>query len=65
MIDIGGPVQLILVVVTAALAMGCVLAATQNWLLTRNRWYETVALLLICFTLFRPTFWLNLLSASL
>ena len=38
-----------------ALAMGCFVAATQNWLLTRNRWYETVALLLICFTLFRPT----------
>jgi TRAP transporter 4TM/12TM fusion protein len=62
MIDIGGPVHLILVIVTAALAMGCFVAATQGWLLTRNRWYETAALLLICFTLFRPTFWLNLFS---
>jgi hypothetical protein len=62
MIDIGGPVHLVLVVASAALAMGCFVAATQGWLLTRNRWYETVALLLICFTLFRPTFWLNLIS---
>jgi hypothetical protein len=43
--------------------MGCFVAATQNWLLTRNRWYETVALLLICFTLFRPGFWLDRLQA--
>ena len=43
--------------------MGCFVAATQNWLLTRNRWYETVALLLICFTLFRPGFWLDKLQA--
>jgi hypothetical protein len=62
LIDIEGPVHLVIVVVSAAIAMGCFVAATQNWLLTRNRWYETVALLLICFTLFRPTFWLNLVS---
>jgi hypothetical protein len=28
--------------------------------LTWNRWYETVALLLICFTLFRPGYWPNI-----
>jgi hypothetical protein len=39
--------------------MGCFVAATQGWLLTRNRWYETILLLLICFTLFRPAFWLD------
>jgi hypothetical protein len=43
--------------------MGCFVAATQNWLVTRNRWYENVALLLICFTLFRPGFWLDRLQA--
>lgn len=45
--------------------MGCFVAATQNWLLTRNRWYETLALLYICFTLFRPSFWLDRLQAPL
>ena len=39
--------------------MGCFVAATQGWMLTRSRWYETVALFLICFTLFRPGFWLD------
>jgi hypothetical protein len=43
--------------------MGCFVAATQNWLLTRNRWYETILLLLICFTLFRPGYWLDRLHA--
>ena len=43
--------------------MGCFVAATQDWLMTRNRWYETIALLLICFTLFRPGYWLDKLQA--
>ncbi|UWQ19975.1 TRAP transporter permease [Jannaschia sp. W003] len=34
-------------------------AATMNWFVTRNRIWETVALLLIAFTLFRPGFWLD------
>ena len=54
LIDIGGVGHFLLVVGCAIIAMGCFVAATQNWLLTRNRWYETMALLLICFTLFRP-----------
>jgi hypothetical protein len=32
-------------------------AATQGFWLVRNRWLETVALLLIAFSLFRPGFW--------
>ena len=63
LIDIGGVGHFLLVVGCAIIAMGCFVAATQNWLLTRNRWYETVALLLICFTLFRPGFWLDQLQA--
>ena len=31
-------------------------SATQGWFLTRNKWWDTVALLLIAFTLFRPAF---------
>jgi hypothetical protein len=33
-------------------------AATQGWFLVKNRWWETAALLLVAFTLFRPGyFW--------
>jgi hypothetical protein len=63
MIDIGGVGNFLAVVLCSIVAMGCFVAATQNWLLTRNRWYETILLLLICFTLFRPAFWLDRLQA--
>ena len=63
LIDIGGVGHFLMVVGCSIVAMGCFVAATQNWLLTRNRWYETLALLLICFTLFRPGYWLDRLQA--
>jgi TRAP transporter 4TM/12TM fusion protein len=63
LIDIGGPFNLMMVIVCSVVAMGCFVAATQNWLLMRNRWYENIALLLICFTLFRPGFWLDKIYA--
>ena len=59
LIDIGSAWNLIVVIGCAITAMGCFVAATQHWLITRNRWYETALLLLICFTLFRPGFWLD------
>ncbi len=59
MIDIESWLELVVIVGAAIVAMGCFVAGTQGWLLTRSRWYETVALLLICFTLFRPGFWLD------
>src|SRR5581483_11674493 len=59
LIDVGDWFHLALVVFCSIVAMGCFVAATQNWLITRNRWYEIPLLLLICFTLFRPDFWLN------
>jgi len=37
-------------------------AATQGWFLAKNRFYETIALLLIAFTLFRPGFWMDMMS---
>jgi hypothetical protein len=49
----------VLVVVCCVLAMACFVAASQQWLLVRNRWYETLLLLLVCFTLFRPAYWLD------
>jgi TRAP-type uncharacterized transport system fused permease subunit len=57
LIGIESIVHLALTVVSAIVAMLCFAAATQGWWLTRNRWWETLALLLIAFSLFRPGFW--------
>ena len=43
----------------AVLAMLLFASATQGWLFTRNRLWESAALLLVAFTLFRPGFWLD------
>lgn len=56
-IGIGSWFHLIVVIVTAVIAMLVFAAATQNYFLTKNRIWETIALLLIAFTLFRPGFW--------
>jgi TRAP transporter 4TM/12TM fusion protein len=62
LIDIGDAAHFVLIIGCSVIAMGCFVSATQNWLVTRNRWYETLALLLICFTLFRPGYWLDRLQ---
>jgi TRAP transporter 4TM/12TM fusion protein len=49
--------HLVLTVVSATIAMLVFAAATQGYFLVRTRWYETIALFLITFTLFRPGFW--------
>lgn len=49
----------IVVFVIATLAMLIFAAATQGWFVTRSRWYESILLLLVAFTLFRPGFWLD------
>ena len=54
--------QGIFVFVVATFAMLLFAAATQGWFLTRNRFYETIALLLVAFTLFRPGFWMDMVS---
>ncbi|WP_246237314.1 TRAP transporter permease [Halovulum dunhuangense] len=53
--------QGILVFVVATVAMLLFAAATQGFFLARNRFYETIALLLIAFTLFRPGFWMDMI----
>jgi len=45
--------------IIASCAMLVFAAATQNYWLTKNRLWETAALLLIAFTLVRPGFWVN------
>ena len=60
LIGIGGPVHLTVVVVTATLAMLVFAAATQGFFVARSRIWESVALLLVAFTLFRPGFWMDM-----
>ncbi|XDA98161.1 TRAP transporter permease [Sulfitobacter sp. LCG007] len=52
--------QGIFVFVIATIAMLLFAAATQGWFLARNRFYESIALLLVAFTLFRPGFWMDM-----
>ena len=54
--------QGILVFVVATVAMLLFAAATQGWFLARNRIHETVLLLLVAFTLFRPGFWMDMIA---
>lgn len=49
----------IFIFAVATLAMLLFAAATQRYFLAPNRLWETAALLLIAFTLFRPGFWLD------
>jgi TRAP transporter 4TM/12TM fusion protein len=49
--------HLILTIVSATVAMLVFAAGTMGYFLVRNRIWETVALLLVAFTIFRPGFW--------
>ncbi|GAB2577843.1 TRAP transporter permease [Nitrincola alkalisediminis] len=51
--------QGIFIFIVSTIAMLIFAAATQGYMLTRNRWYETVLLLLVAFTLFRPGYWMD------
>jgi hypothetical protein len=61
LIDIEGPLHLLVVVGCSVLAMTAFVAALQGWFFAQNRLWETVMLGLICFTLFRPQFWMNMI----
>lgn len=65
MIGIKGPLHLIVVAATATAAILVFTAAVQGWFLTRNKVWETIAMLLIAFTLFRPGFWMDMIKAPL
>ena len=51
--------QGILIFIVSACAMMLFAAATQGFWLVKSRWWETVALLLISFSLVRPGYWIN------
>lgn len=61
LIGIDGSWHLMLTVASAIIAMLVFAAATQGYFFSRNKVYETVALLLIAFTLFRPGFWMDMI----
>lgn len=50
-------VQLLLILTSAVVAMLAFAAATQHFLLVRNRLWEGAVLLLVALTLFHPGFW--------
>ena len=56
MIGVDSWFHLVVVVVTAVIGMLVFAAATQGFFLTKSRFYETIALLLVTFVLFRPGF---------
>jgi TRAP transporter 4TM/12TM fusion protein len=60
LIGIDSVPHLVLIVASAITAMLVFAAATQGWFIARSRWYESVALLLVTFTLLRPGFWLDM-----
>ncbi len=51
--------QAIFVFCVSLVAMLLFAAATQGYFIAKSRWYETIALLVVAFTLFRPGFWLD------
>ena len=54
MIGIGSPLHFIVVICGAVIAMLAFASATQNYMLTRNKLWETALLLVVAFILFRP-----------
>jgi TRAP transporter 4TM/12TM fusion protein len=52
--------RLVLTIAAAIVAMLAFAGGTQGWFLARSRWYESVLLLVVTFTLLRPGFWLDL-----
>ena len=61
LIGIGNTFQLILTIVTATVASMMFAAATQGYFITKSRLHESLLLLLVTFTLFRPGFWMDMM----
>ncbi|PPC78004.1 C4-dicarboxylate ABC transporter [Pokkaliibacter plantistimulans] len=51
----------VLIFIVSTVAMLIFAAATQGWFMARSRWYESLLLLLVAFSLFRPGFWMDML----
>ncbi len=62
MIGLDHPLEVVMVIVVSTIAMLVFAAGTMGYFFTRSKLWESAALLLIAFTLFRPGFWLDLLE---
>ena len=58
LIDVS-PLKAVFVFIVAVIAMMLFASATQRYMITRNRLWESAVLLLVAFTLFRPGYWLD------
>jgi hypothetical protein len=52
----------IFIFIVATIAMLLFAAATQGWFLAKNKIWESILLLLVAFSLFRPGFWMDMVS---
>jgi len=59
LIGIDSVPHLLITIASAIVANLIFVAASQHYFLTRSRWYETVGLLFIAFSLFRPGFFMD------
>ncbi|MFC4236738.1 TRAP transporter permease [Thalassospira xianhensis] len=62
MIGLDHPLDVVMVIVVSTIAMLVFAAGTMGYFFTRSKLWESAALLLIAFTLFRPGFWLDLIE---
>lgn len=61
LIDIGSTAEAALVIGISTLAILVFAAGTMGWFLTRSKLWESAALLLVCFALFRPGYFMDML----
>jgi len=59
MIGIESWYHLLITIVTAVMAMLLFAAGTQGFFISKSRLWESLALILVAFTLFRPGFWMD------
>ncbi len=65
MIGIESWYHLLATIVTAVIAMLLFAAGTQGYFISRSRLWESLALILVAFTMFRPGFWMDQIYAPL
>ncbi|MEH6811946.1 MAG: TRAP transporter permease [Motiliproteus sp.] len=63
LIGIDSIFELIITIISAVIAMLVFAAATQGYWLVKSRWYESVLLVLIAFSMFRPGYWWDMVYA--
>ncbi|MES9833615.1 MAG: TRAP transporter fused permease subunit [Candidatus Thiodiazotropha sp. DIVDIV] len=57
LIGVEGVMGFVLIALQGLAAMLLFVSATQGWLIVKNRWWESLLLLVVVFSLFRPDYW--------